>query len=305
MKMKKVLLTITLFFMFILPVSAISNEDVVDQTTEFYINDYADIVSPEVEEHIININKNLHKETGAQVVVVTVNSLNGYSVEEYATTLFRKFGIGDKEKNNGVLFLISKGDRLLRIEVGYGLEGAIPDGKAGRIRDTYITPYLKNDDWDNGVKNGFDAIIVEVCKEYNIEVDESILIEGVSDEEDYFTPIMNAAMVSFVIGIIFGISIKKPKAIIFVIIFIISLIIMYFSIFHGLPFAYKKVALAVQTVAFSFGTLFGLSGASGGHYGGYYGGSYGGSSGGSFGGGGGGSFGGGGSSGGGGASGSF
>jgi hypothetical protein len=116
---------------------------------------------------------------------------------------------------------------------------------------------------------------------------------------------MNAAMISFVIGIIFGVSIKKPKAIIFVIIFIISLIIMYFSIFHGLPFAYKKVALVVQTIAFSFGTLFCLSGASGGHYGGYYGGSYGGSSGGSFGGGGGGSFGGGGSSGGGGASGSF
>ena len=303
--MKKVILTITLFFMFILPVSAISNDDVVDQTTEFYVNDYADIVSPEVEEHIININKNLHKETGAQVVVVTVNSLNGYSVEEYATTLFRKFGIGDKEKNNGVLLLISKGDRLLRIEVGYGLEGAIPDGKAGRIRDTYITPYLKNDDWDNGIKNGFDAIIVEVCEEYNIEVDDSIVIEGIPDNNYYdIGSIVNLAFFAFFFGLMFGSSIKNKKAVTIAIAFAVILFIMNFLFLVRMPIDIRKSALAVEAIAFAVGTIFGL-GSSGSHSGGYYGGYYGGSSGGGSFGGGGGSFGGGGSSGGGGASGSF
>lgn len=79
-------------------------------------------------------------------------------------------GIGDKNKNNGILFLISTGERKVRIEVGYGLEGRITDGKTGRILDNYVIPYLKKDDWNNGIKNGFNAILDEVSKEYDITV---------------------------------------------------------------------------------------------------------------------------------------
>ena len=93
----------------------------------------------------------VYKRQGAQIVVVTVQSLGGQSIEEYATELFRKFGIGDKEKNNGVLLLCSTGDRLFRIEVGYGLEGRLTDGKTGRIQDEYIIPYLKENDYDGDV----------------------------------------------------------------------------------------------------------------------------------------------------------
>ncbi|NLL18707.1 MAG: TPM domain-containing protein, partial [Clostridia bacterium] len=81
----------------------------------------------------------LKKASGADLVVVTVENLGGYTIEEYALELFRRWGLGDKEKNNGVLLLVNKENVLtgqsgrVRIEVGYGLEGAIPDGKAGRI----------------------------------------------------------------------------------------------------------------------------------------------------------------------------
>ena len=131
---------------------------VVSQTNDFYVNDYARKLSSDTKEYIMNMNIELQKKTGAQIVVVTVKTLDGKTIEEYATELFREFGIGDKEKNNGVLLLCSTGDRMFRIEVGYGLEGALPDGKTGRIQDQYIIPYLKNDNYDEGIKNGFSAI---------------------------------------------------------------------------------------------------------------------------------------------------
>ena len=83
------------------------------------------------------VRKTLEKQTGAQIVVVTVQNLEGQSLEEYATELFRNYGIGDKEKNNGVLLLCAYEERQFRIEVGYGLEGTLTDGKTGRIQDEY------------------------------------------------------------------------------------------------------------------------------------------------------------------------
>lgn len=127
---------------------------VVSQTKDFFVNDYAGVLTEETKNYIIQTNAELQQKTGAQIVVVTVKSLEGQSIEEYATELFRKFGIGDSQKNNGVLLLCSTGDRLFRIEVGYGLEGTLTDGKTGRIQDQYIIPYLKNNNYNDGIKNG-------------------------------------------------------------------------------------------------------------------------------------------------------
>ena len=91
---------------------------VVSQTKDFFVNDYAGVLTEETKNYIIQTNAELQQKTGAQIVVVTVKSLEGQSIEEYATELFRKFGIGDSQKNNGVLLLCSTGDRLFRIEVG-------------------------------------------------------------------------------------------------------------------------------------------------------------------------------------------
>lgn len=142
-----------------------------DHTKAFYVNDFAGILSGESEDYILNVNLDLHQKTGAQVVVTTTESLNGESLEQYATEMFRTYGIGDREKNNGVLLLVVTGDRELRIEVGYGLEGAINDAKAGRLLDMYMIPYLKDNLWDQGVVNGFDAVIQEICKEYQVEIE--------------------------------------------------------------------------------------------------------------------------------------
>jgi len=147
---------------------------VVSQTDEFYVNDYANVLTQEVEDYIIETNVELEQKTGAQIVVVTVNSLEGDTIEEYATDLFRKFGIGDRYKNNGVLLLCSTGDRMFRIEVGYGLEGALTDGKTGNIQDTYIIPYLKNNNYNEGIENGFNAVLQELAIEYGIEINNRV-----------------------------------------------------------------------------------------------------------------------------------
>ncbi|WP_448375161.1 TPM domain-containing protein [Fervidobacterium sp.] len=135
-----------------------------------YINDYVGVVDQEYIQKIISIGKELEEKTTAQVTAVVVKSLEGLSIEEYAVELFRKWGIGQKDKDNGVLLLVAIADREMRIEVGYGLEGAIPDGKAGRIRDEYIIPYFKQGDYSKGVYYGYLALANEVAKEYNIEL---------------------------------------------------------------------------------------------------------------------------------------
>jgi uncharacterized protein len=101
----------------------------------------------------------LHRTTGAEMAVVVVTSLDGQSVEEYAVKLFERWGIGKKGQDNGLLLLWSTSDRRVRLEVGYGLEGTLPDGKAGAILDTYVIPRFKAGQFDEGVLAGVDAIV--------------------------------------------------------------------------------------------------------------------------------------------------
>ena len=104
-------------------------------TEDIYLVDDAGMVEPEDRQKILSMGRDLDHATKAQVVVVTMNTLGPDSIEDYANRLFRKWGIGDRKKNNGVLLLIAKEDRKFRIEVGYGLEGAITDGYAGSVLD--------------------------------------------------------------------------------------------------------------------------------------------------------------------------
>ena len=164
-------------------VFSINSLAVVSQTSDFYVNDYANVLSEETKNSIMKANIDLQKKTGAQIVVVTVKTLDGKSIEEYATELFREFGIGDSKKNNGVLLLCSTGERQFRIEVGYGLEGKLTDGKTGRIQDEYIIPYLKKNNYDEGIKNGFAAVLKEVADEYDVEIDTDLDLESYSIDE--------------------------------------------------------------------------------------------------------------------------
>jgi uncharacterized protein len=112
------------------------------------------------------------KETSNQVVVFMINTLNGQDLFTYSNKLARENNIGSKGKNNGVLLLIVKQDKQLRIEVGYGLEGALPDITCSSIIRNEITPSFKKGKYYEGITKGIDAIILATKGEYKADKDD-------------------------------------------------------------------------------------------------------------------------------------
>jgi uncharacterized protein len=123
-----------------------------------FVNDFAGMLRSETISKLENRLSLLEKDTSAEVTFVSVDNLDGNTLEEYANGLFSAWGIGKKDKDNGVLFLISLAEGYMRIEVGYGLESVITDGRAGRILDNDVMPYFAKNDFDSGVEAGIIAI---------------------------------------------------------------------------------------------------------------------------------------------------
>lgn len=138
-------------------------------TNEFFVNDFADILSDSTERKLQDICVSTQTSSSAQMVVVTVPDLNGRDIEGYSNELFNEWEIGNNKKDNGVLFIISSGDRKVRIEVGYGLEGAINDAKAGRILDDVAIPHMKNNDYDTAAIGVISQLQGIIYHEYGIE----------------------------------------------------------------------------------------------------------------------------------------
>lgn len=161
---------ISLICLLLLAGTAMGGIKVPDPPRYFYCLDQAGMLSPETENAIIENNRSLQQKTGAQIVVVTVKDMGGAAIEDYAQTLFRQWGIGDKKKNNGVLLLVAQQERKSRIHVGYGLEGILPDGKTGRIQDQYLIPDFKAGKYESGIIKTYNAILQEVGKEYNVQL---------------------------------------------------------------------------------------------------------------------------------------
>jgi uncharacterized protein len=99
------------------------------------------------------------EKTGTQLVVVTLPTLDGYPIQEYGYQLGRHWGIGQKGKNNGALLIVDKGERQLRIEVGYGLEGTLTDAASFGIIHDVIVPHFRNGDYAGGIVAGTNAIL--------------------------------------------------------------------------------------------------------------------------------------------------
>jgi uncharacterized protein len=123
-----------------------------------HVNDFANLLSPAEKVGLEAKLVKLAQETGAEVAVVTVIDLEGTYIEDYASRLFEAWGIGKKDQDNGVLFITSLAERKVRIEVGYGLEPIITDGRAGRILDEKVLPAYREGDYPSGIMQGTAAI---------------------------------------------------------------------------------------------------------------------------------------------------
>lgn len=164
--MKKIFTPIICFFLIIscfIPIYGKST------TGELYVQDQAGVISQSTESYITEQNRRIFKETGAQIAVVTLKTLDGQSIDELANTLFRDLKLGDSKRNNGILMLLAIEEQKLRIEVGYGMEGALPDVTADQIIREDMAPLLKEGDYDEAVTTGFNKILQKVEKEYGLQ----------------------------------------------------------------------------------------------------------------------------------------
>jgi uncharacterized protein len=121
--------------------------------------DQANIIPQAVSGRITAKLASLESKSGIQLVVATVKSLEGDEIEPYANALFRAWGLGEKQKNNGVLLLVAPNEHKVRIEAGYGLEGTLTDALSKIIITNAIAPRFKAGDFGGGVERGVDDII--------------------------------------------------------------------------------------------------------------------------------------------------
>jgi uncharacterized protein len=125
-----------------------------------WVTDSADILSNHTEQQLNQMISQLEADNGTEIAVVTVpETTPAESPKTFATQLFNYWGIGKAEKNNGVLFLISTGDKRVEIETGYGIEAILPDTQVGKIIDTKVTPQYKQGNYDRGTLDGTEAIV--------------------------------------------------------------------------------------------------------------------------------------------------
>ena len=132
------------------------------------VNDYAGMLSPQTKNTLEQQLKAVEQADSTQIVILTVPSLQGEVLEQFSIKVAEAWKIGQKGKDNGVILLVSKTDRKIRIEVGRGLEGTLTDLQAGRIIDNIITPRFKAGDFDSGFTGGIAAIIASSKGEYKV-----------------------------------------------------------------------------------------------------------------------------------------
>ncbi len=166
--MNKKLLPIILIFVFLLIAPAFAMFKIPKPVG--YVNDFANVISADQKAQLNSIILELKQKTQAEIVVVTLNSLDGYPIEDVSLEIGRQWKVGQKGKDNGVIILVAPNDKKMRIETGYGTEGVIPDSKAGRIRDTYMIPYFKTGNYGKGILLGTAAVASAIAKDSGVTI---------------------------------------------------------------------------------------------------------------------------------------
>ena len=123
-----------------------------------WVTDLAELISPEKEAELATLMESYRSGSGHEIAVLTVPSLNGRALEDFALNVAREWGLGQVDKNNGALLVIAVAERKTRIEVGRGLEGPIPDAIAGRILRNVLSPKLRAGDYDGAVEDTVRAL---------------------------------------------------------------------------------------------------------------------------------------------------
>ncbi len=178
-------------FLFFLAVQAFALT--IPEKPESYVNDYAGLLTAETRQSLEALLAGFEKNTSNQIVVAIFKSLEDEVLEDYSIRLAEKWKIGTKDRDNGVILLIFKDDRAVRIEVGYGLEGALPDALAGQIIQQQIVPHFRAGNFDAGVISAVKTIMLATKGEYNASP------QRASDKIEKFTPFIFMCLVFYML----------------------------------------------------------------------------------------------------------
>lgn len=175
--MKKLIYFIILFLM-IIPLNTLG---LIKQSDEIYVTDSAQILNNETQDYIVTYSEFLKENKNIDYYVVTVKSLEGISLEEYTDYVFDSFNMNDL----GLLIVISHDDRSIRIKAGSELSKVIESSTIDNYIDSYFMPYLKNDDWNTGIKNGYSSFYKLLCNIFKIDSSTMTVYNGKSFINNY------------------------------------------------------------------------------------------------------------------------
>ena len=142
------------------------------------VNDFAGVIAPEYKDQMEKLAQEVWQKTGTAIVVATVATLGeNEEINDYVNRLYRAWGIGKKGENKGVLMFLTVKERKMRIETGYGVEGILPDGLVGEIRDKYMLPFFRQNEYGKGMANGMIAIASVVAKDAGVTLTGNPVVE--------------------------------------------------------------------------------------------------------------------------------
>jgi uncharacterized protein len=287
---------VVLFFLFLFQPLLSYALDV--PTLQGYVNDYAQMISPGAKARLTGELKAFEQSDSTQVIILTVPTLEGETIDGFGIKVAEAWKIGQKDKANGIIIVVGKQERKIRIEVGRGLEGKLTDLLAGRIVDLVIAPRFKRGDFDGGFTAGVSALIDATRGEFKADVKPKA--KKTRGGPSFFTLLIIGLVALLFIG-----SLSRPvgglvgatglPALLHLSLFPLSLVSAILAALAGLAIGWFLPALFSGAGGFQGGGFWPWGGFYSG--GGWGGGGSGGDSGGDFGGGGGGDFGGGGASG--------
>jgi uncharacterized protein len=188
-----------------------------------YVVDLAGIVDDTTENRLNGYLQQLEQKTTAQLVILTIKSLEGESIEDFSMEIAHdKWKIGQKGKDNGVLFLISLNDRKYRIEVGYGLEGVLPDSLVGSLGRNILVPFFKKGDYSNGIFTAALAMANEIASDSGVKINGMPTIKpGIQQtRKDKPASLFNTIVGILILFILLVMFIKNPR--LFLLLFLFS-----------------------------------------------------------------------------------
>ena len=134
------------------------------------VNDFAHVISASYERRMDALSREVLQKADAALVVATVEDMGGMQIDDYANRLYETWGIGRRGEDRGVLFLLTVQERRVRIEVGYGLEGILPDGLAGEILDQYAVPDFQQNNYGRGFYRSMLAVAGVIAKDAGVQI---------------------------------------------------------------------------------------------------------------------------------------